>query len=156
MEANWTEWKCFGDKGISNIPQKGGVYQFRCVGEDGNPKPIRRLLGDDLEGFVYIGESDNLQKRIKGFWTTIQKQDRSRHAASWTYVSHDYYPIFPPQNLQYRYLLVKTKIPTEFNLLLSYRKKFMDLPPLNSSRGNYPGNWEKKWIEIIGRKPLPE
>lgn len=155
METNWSEWRFFEEEATSGIPEKAGVYQFRCVGVEGNPKPIRRLLGDDLEGIVYIGKSDNLQKRIKGFWTTIQKQDRSRHAASWAYVSLDFFPIFPPKNLQYRYLLVKTPIPTEFSLLLFYQKEFMDLPPLNSSRGNYPGNWEKKWSEIIGREPLP-
>jgi hypothetical protein len=156
MKANWTKWEFFEEEGICGIPEKEGVYQFRCIDEDGHPKPIKRLLGNELEGIIYIGKSKNLQKRINGFWTTIQKQDRSRHAASWTYVSYNYYPIFSPKHLQYRYFVAKNPIANEFFLLLSYRKKFMDLPPLNSNMGNYPGGWEGKWVEIIGRKPLPE
>jgi excinuclease UvrABC nuclease subunit len=63
----WPEWNSFRKESISQIPEEPGVYQLRSLGDDGNPQSISRLQGKDPEGIVYIGESSNLKKRIKGF-----------------------------------------------------------------------------------------
>jgi len=31
METSWSDWSRFGVKELSNVPEKEGVYQFRCV-----------------------------------------------------------------------------------------------------------------------------
>jgi hypothetical protein len=44
---------------------------------------------------------------------------------------------------------------SEFDLLLAYRKKFMDSPPLNSNRPPYPGDWKARIKKVFGKPPLP-
>jgi hypothetical protein len=153
-QAAWTKWKSFGEEELRDIPKKPGVYEFRCVGKNGKPVSIPRLVRKDKEGIVYIGQSNDLHKRITGFWVTIQEEDFTRHAAGWTYVSMNFYPIFPPDRLRFRYKVAKNPSAVERGLLLPYLRKFMALPPLNFSRGHYPHNWKKQWSEVFGRQPL--
>jgi hypothetical protein len=155
MEIHWSGWKIFHMNDLSSIPEKRGVYQFRCPDDDKTPKTISRLLDKDIDGIIYVVKSDNLSRRINAFWKTVTKRDRSRHAAAWTYCSYDYESIFLPDRLQIRYFVGGDPECLEFDLLLEYFKRFKDLPPLNSSRGKYPNDWKKKFAEIFGRKPLP-
>lgn len=150
----WTEWESFKEGKIREIPERAGIYQFRCLDEEGKPILISRLRKKDALGIIYIGQTENLQRRINNFWKTITRRERSLHAAGWTYISCCYDELFPPENLQFRYKVTKNSIDEEFMLLLSYLKEFRDLPPLNSNRGRYPDNWEKKWKEVFGRLPL--
>ena len=154
-QTDWTEWMGFGEEELMDIPKKRGVYQFRCVDQKGIPVPIQRLIGKDSGGIVYIGQCNDLHKRIKGFWVTIQEKDFSRHAAGWSYVSMNFYSIFPPNRLQFRYKTAKNPAAVERALILYYLKEFMALPPLNFSRGTYPYNWKKQWTEVFGWPPLP-
>ena len=108
----------------------------------------------DREGVIYIGSSGNLRKRIRDFWRTIEFQDRNRHAAAWTYYSFDYYPIFPLKHLQFRYSVTNKTTTSEFDLLINYRKRFMDSPPLNSNRPPYPGDWIARMERVFGRRPF--
>ncbi len=151
---NWSEWKSFRKEALSQIPEKAGIYQLRSLRDDGNPQSISRLLGKDQEGIVYIGESSNLKKRIQGFWSTITKRDRSRHAAGWSYVTFDFQKTFPPESLQFRYSPSEDFLAVEFDLLLFYLKEFGDRPPLNTNRGIYPDDWEEKIEKVFGHKPL--
>jgi hypothetical protein len=145
----------FRGEELSTIPKREGVYQFRCVGSEGIPMVITRLKNKDPGGIIYIGSSYNLRTRLSGFWRTIEMQDRSRHAAAWTYCSFIYSSIFPARRLQFRYKVTPNITTSEFDLLLAYRKKFMDLPPLNSNRPPYPGNWKARIKKIFGKPPLP-
>jgi hypothetical protein len=156
MGINWSDWKKFNKNELAILPEKEGVYEFRCVDNNGFPKIISRLLDRDPEGIIYIGKSENLWSRINAFWKTIIKRDRSRHAAAWTYCSYGYESLFPPNSLQFRFLEFENPEDLEFDLLLQYFRKYRDLPPLNTSRGNYPGNWINKLEKTFGRKPLKE
>jgi hypothetical protein len=155
MKASWSGWSRFGMKELSNLPEREGIYQLRCVDGAGVPITIARLNNNDPDGIIYIGSSDNLRKRLKGFWRTIEIRDRSRHAAAWTYCSFGYDSIFPPNQIEFTYQVTRNKVTTEFGLLLNYRKEFMDLPPLNSNRPPYPGDWKARIRKVFGRPPLP-
>src|SRR4030042_2623203 len=154
METSWSNWSRFRVEELSTIPKREGIYQFRCVDEKGAPIMISRLKGKDSNGIIYIGSSENLKNRIKGFWKTIEKWDRSRHAAAWTYCTFKYDSLFPPHNLQFRYIATKSMTRYEFDLLLGYRKKFMDLPPLNSNRPPYPYDWKARIRKVFGMEPI--
>ena len=154
MEMKWSEWLPFGEVALGGLPEKEGIYQFRCVDEKGTPIMISRLKGKDSNGIIYIGSSENLKNRIKGFWKTIENWDRSRHAAAWTYCTFKYDSLFPPHNLQFRYIATKSTTRYEFDLLLGYRKKFMDLPPLNSNRPPYPYDWKARIRKVFGMEPI--
>ena len=155
MEATWSKWSHFELRKLSNIPKKNGVYQFRCVDRERVPMVIGRLKNKDPEGIIYIGSSVNLRTRLKGFWRTIENKDQSRHAAAWTYCSFGYSSLFPAKRLQFRYKVTPRITTSEFDLLLAYRKKFMDSPPLNSNRPPYPGDWKARIKKVFGRRPLP-
>ena len=154
MKGDWSDWMFFVKEQLISIPGKSGVYEFRCTDGNGHPMLIDRLNGKDKEGIIYIGSSEDLKKRINGFWKTIEQQDRSRHAAGWTYCSFGYNDILPPNHLQFRFKMVSNITGDEFDLLLEYRRQFMDLPPLNSNRPPYPRDWKTRMKEIFGRIPL--
>src|SRR4030042_3424247 len=99
MKGDWSDWMFFGEEQLISIPKRPGVYEFRCTDGNGNPMVIDRLNGKDTEGIIYIGSSEELGQRINGFWKTIKQQDRSRHAAGWTYCSFGYNNIFHPTHL---------------------------------------------------------
>ena len=155
METSWSHWSRFKVKELSNIPKRESVYQFRCVDSEGVPIVISRTKNKDPGGIIYIGSSYNLRTRLSAFWRTIEIQDRSRHAAVWTYCSFGYSSLFPARRLQFRYKVTPNTTTSEFNLLLAYRKKFMDLPPLNSNRPPYPGDWKARIKKVFGKPPLP-
>jgi hypothetical protein len=155
METSWSKWLPFKLKELSNIPKKKGVYKFRCVDRKGAPIVIGRSKNKDPEGIIYIGSSVNLKRRLKEFWRTIENKDRSRHAAAWTYCSFSYSSLFPAKRLQFRYKVTPNITTSEFDLLLAYRKKFMDLPPLNSNRSPYPGDWKTRIKKVFRKPPLP-
>ncbi len=155
MKTSWSNWSLFRVEELSTIPKREGVYQFRCIDTKGDPMVISRSKNRDSDGIIYIGSSVNLRTRLRGFWRTIQMHDRSRHAAAWTYCSFSYSSLFPAKRLQFRYKVTPNPTSSEFNLLLAYRKKFMDLPPLNSNWPPYPGDWEARIKRVFGRPPLP-
>lgn len=154
MNPKWSKWRRFDEKSIVTIPRKPGVYQFRCLSDKGLPLAIPRLSKIDSKGIIYIGESGDLRKRLLDFRATLKDRKKSRHAAGWTYCSFNYFPIFPPRRLQFRHKVLRNPIAEEFELIMSYRKTFMDLPPLNSIRSEYPWNWKKRMREIFGVEPL--
>ncbi|MEW6374199.1 MAG: hypothetical protein AB1502_00200 [Thermodesulfobacteriota bacterium] len=155
METSWSIWSRFRVEELSTIPKREGVYQFRCVDREGVPMVIGRLKNKDPKGIIYIGSSVNLRIRLKGFWRTIENKDRSRHAAAWTYCSFGYSSLFPAKRLQFGYKATPIITTSEFDLLLAYRKKFMDLPPLNSNRPPYLGDWKARVKKVFGMPPLP-
>ena len=155
MEAIWSKWSHFELRELSNIPKKKGVYQFRCIDNKGVPMVIPRSKNKDSDGIIYIGSSVNLRTRLNGFWRTIEMQRRSRHAAAWTYCTFSYSSLFPAKRVQFRYKVTPSRTTSEFDLLLAYRKKFMDLPPLNSNRPPYPGDWKARIKKVFGKPPLP-
>ena len=65
FKMKWSEWLPFGEVALGGLPEKEGIYEFRCVGEKGAPIVISRLKDKDSNGIIYIGSSENLKNRIK-------------------------------------------------------------------------------------------
>jgi hypothetical protein len=156
MESAWSKWKPIEEALTGDVPEKAGVYQIRCVDKTGKPVAINRLARKDKEGIVGIGESGNLKTRLGQFNKTIIKKDYTRHAAAWHYLSFRYDKIFPVKLLQVRYKTTRNKSTAtkiEFELLLKYRKIYMDSPPLNNSRGKFPYDYSSRIKKLF--KPIP-
>lgn len=156
MEKEWSDWSFFKEEALSTLPEGEGIYQFRCVDVGGNPLVISRLKAKDQDGIIYIGSSANLRHRLKGFWKTVEQRDRTRHAAAWSYCSFGYDSIFPPAYLQFRYKVTRATTTSEFDLLLEYRRRFADTPPLNANQPPYPRDWKTRIRKMFGRDPLLE
>ncbi|MEK7678858.1 MAG: hypothetical protein AAB356_01575 [Deltaproteobacteria bacterium] len=162
INTQWTAWQKFNeltDDEWKKIPESPGVYQIRCVGANGKPKKIKRLLNTDSEGILGIGESGYLRTRLRAFWGSP-----NQHAAAWNYSVFRYDKAFPKKFLQFCYAKTgaedkkgKNKaVELEFRLLLEYRKKFLDGPPLNVNRGKYPKTYIELFKKIIGKEPPKE
>jgi len=141
-----------------NIPEKSGIYVIRYI-KNGRPFKISRLYGIDKKGIISIGETKDLNKRLKEFYKTVEGQRKSsNHAAGWYYVSCKYDRLFKKDGLQFKFKITESKKEAEreeFILLAKYRNKFLDLPPLNNNPGKYPEkDWEDIMKAIFKREPL--
>ena len=98
-----------------------------------------RLGGVDKEGVIYIGETGrSLRNRLRNFWENANDHKLNRHRAGWNYSNLGYCKKFPLKYLEVSYMSCKGKKHTErveTENLREYRKKFIDLPPLNFSKG---------------------
>lgn len=158
---NWTNWlkfkniwvwneskNCFQSKNKSNlIPEDSGVYEVRCVQENGKPIQIQRANGVDTEGILYIGSSCDLGERIKTFWRGVNEnlppaQLKVPHSGANTYAIFQFSKKFPLDSLEVRWAVV-SGTPSSSNqdpwkvvekaLLEDYMARFLDKPPLNLS-----------------------
>ena len=79
--CEWSEWIDISNfTEICNLP---GVYRVRLLDSTSNsPVPISRILGNDEDGILVIGESRDLKHRIKLFYKVIKdKTGFLRHSA---------------------------------------------------------------------------
>jgi len=133
-QEKWSQWFPLRNPNFKEIQEKAaGVYEIKWA-VDGKPQPINRTNGIDESGLLYIGQSSNLQRRIKGLWQHITG-GKSRHTAGRTYTTYHYERKFPPEQLEVRWaLLSKEQCPkVESKLLDEYVNNFLDKPPLNLS-----------------------
>ncbi len=132
-QSEWSEWLLFQTLNFKTVPPKPGVYELRWV-IDGKPQIINRANGVDRSGLLYVGQSVNLRRRIKGLWQNIT-EGKLRHTAGRTYTTYHYERKFPPEQLQVRWTTQprgqSEKI--ESKLLDRYVNEFLDKPPLNIS-----------------------
>lgn len=135
----WSNWKRFCKINWESIPENPGVYYIRCVNKFDKPITIIRLGSVDKEGIVYIGETGrNLRNRLRNFWENAKDYKANRHRAGWNYSNLGYSKKFPLEYLDVCYMSCRDKEHTgrvEAENLREYRKKFIDLPPLNFSAG---------------------
>ncbi len=61
---NWSNWE-----NIEKLPdyEGKGVYRFRLVDNKGKSISIQRFLGEDKDGIIIIGETENIKTRLKQF-----------------------------------------------------------------------------------------
>jgi hypothetical protein len=110
-----------------------GVYQIRWA-IDGKPQIIHRVNGDDESGILYIGESDNLKKRISDLWRGISTGHG--HTAGWTYDYYGFSKKFKLEHLEVQWI-DSEDAELEPELLGNYVEKYLDKPPLNISIPRY-------------------
>lgn len=153
----WSEWRDISSiKDFSEeVGKSSGVYEIRLSNSAGHPNTIGRLLGNDEDGLLAIGESVDLARRIKDFYHAYSKGKFGRHSVGDRFflVLVCQYSSFGAthQNnskLQFRVMKLGSKDEAqkeEEKLLKNYFRKHGELPSLNSDMPDKHG-----WGEIIG------
>lgn len=122
----------------NNWIQLPGVYFIRLVNQKDKPAEIKRVLGIDKKGILYIGmasggQDGGLCNRLWGFWTGAAGTDETPHSAGRKY-RRLLYKHFPKHYLQYKHRKLRSgkqakKLESEY--LKRYQSYWGELPPLN-------------------------
>ena len=64
----WSAWQDLADA----VPTAPGVYQVRSCRPGGAGHTLPRLLAEDVEGTLIIGQSSNLERRRRAFQRRIR------------------------------------------------------------------------------------
>ena len=111
-----------------------GVYKI-YIYDKSKPLKIGRLLGNDKQGVLYMGQSEGKEgvaKRLKGFLTNINNSKSNSHTAGFKIANRAKLKTFL-KNKQLFFICYQDSNPTtaEQNELANYIKKFGETPPLN-------------------------
>lgn len=117
-----------------HIPKCGGVYIIHSFNKK-NPIKIDRVLGQDEEGILYIGKSENIRERLRMLRRVLNpKQKATAHTFGKKYNENKKLrEAFPLKSLYISYRISNDPKALEFNLLRKYFLKFGEVPPFNSS-----------------------
>ncbi len=123
---------------MSAIPTTAGVYRIRVFKPDGQPNPLRRLIGDDPDGILDIGEAGdtkhtNLRWRVEAFQKAVL-DGTTYHSAGLRFQYYWYKRHFPLETLYVDWVKKPDKAAAkkcEHLLLEAYRFRFLDFPSLN-------------------------
>ncbi len=135
----WSDWKDLTTAAIDAVPASCGAYQVRAVNEKRRQRVIPRCFGEDPEGLLGIGESQNLRSRLNALLRCMSDREQAGHMAGWRYAFLEMGKIFPLELVQFRYRVVASKdaaYELEGELLHAYVGRHFELPPLN-----YKFNW---------------
>lgn len=120
------------------LGQKKGVYVIYALNPDLSPQPINRVLGADINGVLYIGQTthQDFQTRIGKFLSVMNPNLAARnHSGALNFkeiirlrekfpLSVLYFSIMPCDNPKIE----------ETRLIEEYRQIFGEVPPLNGSK----------------------
>jgi len=113
----------------------GGVYRLSCLQEEGSDviTPVRRLLGDDPEGALYIGMAISFLDRVISLKKSIAPEYVSRsHECGTRHKRHaSIAAAFPYERLVVSFALSDCPRTAERLELEEYCSRFGELPPLN-------------------------
>ena len=127
----WSGWATFGN--LNGVPETPGAYII------GTKQSIARLSGQDKNGILSIGETDNLLKRLQMFLACADGNRHRGHTAGWRYRELNLHKLFPITSLHFRWKSALSKeeaYSLEGELLKEYASQHLELPPLN-----YKYNW---------------
>ena len=130
---NWQNWSKLQQlDGIDRklLGTRPGAYVIAAKGS------ITRAVGIDSEGILDIGESKHLGPRVKAFVSCAQKCAATGHAAGCRYASWGFADRWPLKTLRIRWRKFSSKNQAqreEARLMEAYRKRHLELPPLNRS-----------------------
>jgi hypothetical protein len=130
----WTEWVAFDTLDWAAVPQAPGAYIIAAS------QPIHRAVGTDSNGYLDVGESENLCKRLRSFHHCITIRGRTGHMAGWRFAFFHFERQFPHAALRVKWREARTKeeaYAAEGEVLLEYVRRHCELPPLN-----YKFNWQ--------------
>jgi hypothetical protein len=130
----WSRWGNWCDVGAAKTaaPSQPGVYIIRHA-PDGKPQPICRAGGEDPDGIIYVGTSDNLHRRLHQF-SNASRGSKVGHTGGDTYYEYNYARRFPITDIQIgweTYQKTTQANDAETDILNDYRKFYLDNPPLN-------------------------
>jgi len=120
---NWKEWDVFEDR-VDGI---NGVYAFRLK------KKFNRLK--DETHIIYIGKSDQNPDRNKrpGIWHRLRNYRQKNKGGSQRLKDIEKF-VGGKNGIQYAYKICDNPRAVEKELLESYYKSHMELPPMNRSK----------------------
>lgn len=151
--CTWSEWLDIGS--YSDIDSSPGVYRIRLIDSaNHSPVPIQRLLCQDEDGLLAIGESVDLRNRVKKFHKVVKERTGFlRHSAGDRMALNLIFRRIPPKTffdnkgLEVSFIEAQDKAGAqrlEELLLKVYFIRFGELPPLNSNMpGKDPELWDK-------------
>lgn len=158
MSSRWDRWQdiiCIED--FTELCVWPGVYEIRLSASDGQPLNIPRLLANDAEGILTIGESKNVAERVRSFYkasngyhSAHSEAERMYLVKFWTEFQKS---VYRGSKIQVRSLRLRNKADAEERkerLLKLYFKKFGELPPLNGALPNKSVDWNSLRPEDAG------
>lgn len=74
MDVNWVNLQALASNKFLDVRKKPGIYFLKWT-KFGIPVTLKRLGSSDRNGLLYIGESKDLQRRLKRLWKGIKKVD---------------------------------------------------------------------------------
>lgn len=133
--TGWSDWVALETLDLKSVPDTPGAY---VIATD---KPINRAIGTDENGFLDVGESNGLKKRLSSFKRCAFQRDVTGHMAGWRYAFFNFKKHFSHTSLRVRWFSTKSKekaYAVERKLMVEYLKAHCELPPLN-----YKFNWDE-------------
>lgn len=130
----WSDWVALNKTDWAFVPQTPGAYIIAAN------QPIHRAVGTDPNGYLDVGESDNLCNRLWSFQRCITERGKTGHMAGWRFAFFRLEREFPHANLRVRWQETATKedaYSVEGKVLFDYIRRHCELPPLN-----YKFNWQ--------------
>lgn len=133
----------------SRLSSEKGVYQLHWL-ENGKPKTINRLCGQDKEGILYIGMTEGkLMKRVSDLQQALKSNSiislDSPASSGHAQMGMKYFRIrkrIPIRDLSIRVVPHDEPKKEESERLDDYVKEFGELPPLNGQYGSVSPRWD--------------
>lgn len=140
MKSAWGEWKKIEEKTEHTKPT---VYKVRLV-RKGNPVLINRFLGKDEGGILFIGSTENMERRRDQFERGLERIHGHSGANLLHLLRENAGFKLEIDRLEYRFKrMSKKRIKVgEEMLIKEYVRKYGEVPPLNSAIPNKRGSWE--------------
>ncbi|MCY2993382.1 MAG: hypothetical protein NTY19_36720 [Planctomycetota bacterium] len=139
--TGWSAWTLLDALDLKSVGTGPGAYVIAA------DRQITRAIGVDLEGFLDVGESGSLRKRLRDFHRCARLRGEEGHMAGWRYAFVRFERQFPLRSLRVRWVNTETKAAAhcaEGRILLAYLQRHYELPPLNY-KFNWAGVKESGW-----------
>jgi hypothetical protein len=119
----------------NRIPQSRGVYLIHFYNDE-IPAKLQRVLGQDNEGVLYIGKSENISERLRMLWRVLNpKLKATAHTFGIKYnANKKLREAFPFNSMFISYKISNEPKKLESELLDKYFLKYGEVPPFNSSK----------------------
>ena len=115
----------------------GGVYVLKSISDTNNlPITINRLLGNDVQGILYVGKANCFTDRVAELKKSIAPDYASdSHECGSRYKNNsNIQKAFPFESLCIELIRSGNPRQAELEMLKKYEESFGELPPLNRSR----------------------
>lgn len=127
-----------------------GIYRLYYF-ENGQPRKIQRLFGEDSNGLLYVGMTQGaLLKRVgdlqKALMSNSEKDKLGPASSGHIQMGKKYYRIRNKINVDDLFIEIFPDLypkQAETNDIEDYVTKFAELPPLNGQYGSYDPDWSK-------------
>ena len=138
--VEWSDWQDLG----AAVPTAPGVYQVRSCRPGGAGHTLPRLLAEDVEGTLIIGQSSNLERRRRAFQRRIRvgrghSEANLLHRLRDAFRSHAKAGVLA--QVEWRVAITDEPTTVEEQLIKAYVLTFGEPPPLNAAIPNRYGDW---------------